>query len=80
MSEIKLKSCPKCGGKIKLYSNMNPNDNTFAFARCTSCKKEYPLPAVKLWTGKSNTIRISKRMIREAAEAWNKRAGGANER
>lgn len=69
-----LKPCPECGGKIKLYSNMNPNNQFFSFARCTSCKKEYPLPTVKLRTWKSNPIRISKRMIREAEEAWNRRA------
>lgn len=75
MGEIKLKLCPKCGGKIKLYSNINPNDNFFAFARCTACKEEYPLPTVKLRTWKSNPIRISKKMMCDAEKAWNKRVG-----
>ena len=75
MEEIKLKLCPKCGGKIKLYSHIKPGDNYFMLARCTSCKKEYPLPTVKLRTWKSNPIRISKKMIHDAEKAWNKRAG-----
>lgn len=74
MSEFKLKPCPSCGGQIKLYSDVNLNDNFFALARCIICKKEYPLPAVKLRNWKSNPIRISKRMIHEAAEAWNRMA------
>lgn len=73
MSE-QLKPCPSCGGDIKLYSNLNPNDNFFAFARCTYCKKEYPLPTVKLSTWDSKRIGISKKMINDAVKAWNRRA------
>lgn len=73
MSEEKLKPCPHCGGDIKLYSDLNPNDKFVAFARCTSCKKDYPLPTVKLSTWKSNPIRISKKMINDAVKAWNRR-------
>lgn len=81
MSETKLKPCPKCGGEIKLYSDLDPNDPYVAFAKCTKCKKEYPLPTVKLKTWKSNPARISAEMIHDAEKAWNKQEGqkGAGE-
>lgn len=68
-----LKPCPSCGGSIKLYSSCNLDRPYFAFARCQKCKKEYPLPNVKLKTWKSNPIRISKVMIRQAENEWNRR-------
>ena len=79
MEKIKLKPCPKCRGEIKLYSDMDPNDPYFAFARCAKCRKEYPLPNVKLKTWKSNPIRILAKMIHDAEEAWNNRAGQEGE-
>lgn len=69
----RLKPCPKCGAKVKLYSHINPHDNFCVLARCTNCKEEYPIPNVKIRTWKSNPTRISKRTIQEAEEAWNRR-------
>lgn len=73
---IELKLCPACGGQIKLYSTCNPNVPYSAYAKCQNqkCKKEYPLPNVKLKTWRSNPIRISKSMIRQAEKEWNKLA------
>ncbi len=51
MSNTELKPCPSCGGSIKLYSSCNPDIPYSAFARCQKCKKEYPLPNVKLKHG-----------------------------
>lgn len=71
MSETKLKKC-LCGGDVKLYSVCNPNLPYSAMARCTLCKKEYPLPNVKLRTWKSNPTRISRTMVKDAEKEWNK--------
>ncbi len=71
MSESKLKKC-SCGGEVKLYSVCNPEFPYSAMARCMLCKKEYPLPNVKMKTWKSNPIRISKSMIKDAEKEWNK--------
>lgn len=75
MSKAILKPCSECGGNIKLYSVCNSNIPYHAKARCMGeCKKEYPLPEVKLKTWKSNSVRISKSMVRDAEKAWNRRA------
>lgn len=71
MSDTELKPCPECGGEIKLYSCSNKPYS--ATAKCQKCRKEYPLPTVKLKVWKSNPIRISKSMIRDAERAWNRR-------
>lgn len=73
MSDTELKPCPECGGEVELYSSCNPNRPYSAFARCMVCKREYPLPTVKLKVWKSNPIRISKSMIHDAEIAWNRR-------
>lgn len=70
----KIKPCPECGGNVELYSVCNPEIPYSAFARCQKCKKEYPLPKVKLKTWKSNPIRISKTMISQAEKEWNNMA------
>lgn len=72
MSEIKLKPCPSCGGKIELYSVLKQDIPYTALARCKKCEREYPLKNVKLKTWKSNPIRISKEMIKKAEIEWNK--------
>lgn len=72
MSDTELKPCPSCDGKIILYSVCNPQIPYSAMARCEKCKKEYPLPKVKLKTWKSNPIRISKSMVKDAEREWNK--------
>lgn len=69
-----LKTCPVCGGEIVLYSCMNPEIPYFAFARCKNCKKEFPLPKVKLKVWKSRPTRISQTMINQATREWNKMA------
>ncbi len=76
MKNIELKPCPECGGQIKLYSVCKPNIPYSACAKCQNkkCRKEYPLPNVKLKTWKSNPIRISKTMIKQAEKEWNKLA------
>lgn len=66
-----LKKC-SCGGEVELYSSYNPNRPYSAFTRCTVCKKEYPLPTVKIKTWKSNPIKISQSMVNDAVKAWNK--------
>lgn len=71
MSDVELKKC-NCGGEVKLYSVCDPNRPYCAMAGCTVCKKEYPLPKVKLKAWKTNGIRISKTMIKDAEKEWNK--------
>jgi len=71
MSDTELKKC-SCGGSVKLYSVCNPDLKYSAMAKCTVCKEEYPLPKVKLKVWKTNGIRISKTMIRDAEKEWNK--------
>lgn len=73
MSEIELKPCPKCKGEIALYYVCNPNVLYVAMAKCKDCKQEYPLPEVKLRVWKSNPLRISQKMVRDAERAWNRR-------
>lgn len=72
MSDTELKPCPSCGGKITLYSVCNPKIPYSAMARCEKCRKEYPLPKVKLKTWKSNPMRISESMVKDAEREWNK--------
>ena len=71
MSNVKLKRCT-CGGEVELYSVCDPRIPYSAMAICTACKKEYPLPNVKRRAWKSNPIRVSKAMVREAEKEWNK--------
>lgn len=68
---MKMRPCIQCGGEIVLYSVCNPEVPYSAMAKCKKCKKEYPLPTVKLKTWKSNPCRISKTMVKNAEKAWN---------
>lgn len=71
---MELKPCPNCQEKIILYSVQDPQVPYSAYAKCKKCKREYPLPKVKLKTWKSNPLRISQAMIRQAEKEWNKLA------
>lgn len=69
MEEVRLKPCPKCKGKIKLYSRFAVG----AVAVCQSCKKEFVVCNVeqlKLYKG----TRIRKSTIRKVEKMWNMRA------
>lgn len=65
-----LRPCPECGGKIKLYSSVNPEHPEYnCFAKCQSCKKEYPMPKARLKTYQA--IKIYPQSIKKAIRIWN---------
>lgn len=67
-----LKPCPKCGGKISLYSTTDPNRSYNCFAKCKSCKEEYPMPEANLKT--YSGVKIYPQSIKKAIRLWNERA------
>lgn len=72
---MKLNSCTKCGGKIKLYI-CNGKDTYNCFARCENCKTEYPMPEAHLVV---KGTRIYMSSIKKAERCWNKRADAYKE-
>lgn len=66
-----LRPCPKCGGKIRLYSRADPKSTYNCFARCKSCKEEYPLPEACLKTYKG--VHIYPQSIKKAIRIWNEK-------
>lgn len=72
MSEIELKPCPKCGGTVKLYSKIDPEDNCDCYAKCLLCKAEYPFKVhFKL---KPKSAKIYPQSIEKAKRIWNRGA------
>lgn len=67
-----LRPCPKCGGTIRLYSTADPDrtkDGYNCFAKCKTCKEEYPMPEAKLKVYRGN--RIYTQSIKKAIRIWN---------
>lgn len=66
-----LRPCPKCGGKIRLYSRTNQEVTYNCFARCQLCKEEYPLPEARLKV--YNGVHIYPQSIKKAIRIWNEK-------
>jgi len=66
-----LENCPCCGGNIVLYSRCRMDTDHNCFARCDSCKNEYPMPEAKLAT---YGVRIYPSSIKKAERCWNRKA------
>lgn len=64
-----LRPCPKCGGKIRLYSTVQPDKDYNCFAKCVSCKMEYPLRKARLKT--YGGAKIYPQSIKKAIRIWN---------
>lgn len=64
-----LEPCPKCGGKIRLYSCYRPDADYNIFARCTACKTEIPIRGIML---KLKGTRIYPSSIKKAIRHWNR--------
>ena len=64
-----LRPCPKCGGKIRLYSTLQPGKNYNCLAKCMSCKEEYPMP--KAWLKTYGASKIYPQSIKKAIRIWN---------
>jgi hypothetical protein len=72
MYTVELKPCPECGGNITLYSHCSFKDDYNCFARCSNCKREFPMP--EAWLASHGT-RIYPASIKRAHRCWNRRAG-----
>jgi hypothetical protein len=70
MSEIKLKSCPFCGGSGELYKDSFEK----YFAGCPKCDFYY---GIEIESGVEliNGWKAKYKTINEAVESWNRRAG-----
>jgi hypothetical protein len=68
---MELKPCPKCNGKIVLYSRCCIDADYNCFAKCEACGKEYPMPEARL---ASYGARIYPASIKKAERCWNRRA------
>ncbi len=64
-----LEPCPKCGGKIRLYSCCCPDTDYDSFARCTACKTEIPIRGITL---AANGTRIYPSSIKKVIRHWNR--------
>ncbi|MDE6678316.1 MAG: Lar family restriction alleviation protein [Ruminococcus sp.] len=79
MTEIKLKSCPFCGGKaeIKEYSETTPfsEELTYVYVRCSKCGCE-PFMSKRVVNVhyQKNHEEILNNLKHELAEKWNMRA------
>ena len=74
MSEIKLKSCPFCGGKPYLETNhrafINAKTTKVAYVRCKSCNARTERIPLEKYGKTSHSFEAEL----DAIEAWNKRA------
>ena len=74
MSEIKLKSCPFCGGKPYLETNhrafINAKTTKVAFVRCKSCNARTERIPLEKYGKTSHSLEAKL----DAIAAWNKRA------
>ena len=62
-----LKPCPKCKGKIRLYSSCNFTDGGYCFARCELCGTEFVVPTEL----KARGAKIYPASIKKAHRIWN---------